>query len=300
MSVGLMEQPATSVPISPRFDAPSVVDEVVIQPRRGWIGIEWGELFRFRELLYFLAWRDFKVKYKQAVLGVAWSVIVPLLSLAIYAVVASFAGGKNTLEPSTPLVVWMFAGLIPWLFIQRAITDGGASLLNNQALMTKVYLPRVYLPAASCTNALIDMAINFALLSVLGLYFHFTAGFTPGWGLLALPLLMLLAWVAGLGVALFLSSATVLYRDLRFLTPFLAQFGMWFSAVALPLELFGKWQWLFAINPFTGIVYGFRSAITGEPCPWLHLGTAVAMSVGLLIFGLFYFRRVERRFADIA
>ncbi len=296
-----MEQPATTLSAAPRIDAPSAMDEVVIQPRRGWIGIEWGELYRFRELLYFLAWRDFKVKYKQAVLGVLWSVIVPMLSLGIYTVVANLAGGKSTLKPETPMVIWMYAGLIPWLFIQRAITDGGASLLNNQALMTKVYLPRVYLPAASCTNALVDMAINFALLAVLGIYFHLTTGFTPGLGLLTLPLLVVLSWIAGLGVALFLSSATVLYRDLRFLTPFLAQFGLWFSAVPTPIELFSeKWQWAFALNPFTGIVYGFRSAITGEPCPWLHVGTSIGLSVAMLVFGLFYFRRVERRFADIA
>ncbi len=296
-----MEQPATTLSAAPRTgDAASELDEVVIQPRRGWIGVEWGELYRFRELLYFLAWRDFKVKYKQAVLGVLWSVIVPMLSLGIYAVVAGFAGGKSTLLPETPLVIWMFAGLIPWLFIQRAITDGGASLLNNQALMTKVYLPRVYLPAASCTNALVDMAINFGLLALMCVYFHFATGFTPGLQLLTLPLLVVLAWVAGLGVALFLSSATVLYRDLRFLTPFMAQFGLWFSAVALPVELFGEWQWAFALNPFTGIVYGFRSAITGEPCPWLHVGTSIGLSIAMLVFGLFYFRRVERRFADIA
>jgi lipopolysaccharide transport system permease protein len=275
-------------------------DEVVIEPRRGWIGLQWAELYRFRELLFFLVWRDFKVKYKQAVLGVAWSVIVPLLSLTIYATVAYIARANSHLDPMTPILVWSFAGLVPWLYIQRSINEGGNSLLNNQALMTKVYLPRVYLPTAACGNALVDLAINLGLLGAICAFFAIYTGWIPSWHSILIVPLLLLTFIAGLGVALILSAATVLYRDLRFLTPFIAQFGMWFSGVVLPPETFGRYAWLFALNPFSGIVAGFRSAITGQSFLWPHLISSVVMSVALLLFGLFYFRRVERRFADIA
>jgi lipopolysaccharide transport system permease protein len=288
---------------TPQITAPQsgpADDEVVIEPRRGWIGLPWKELYRFRELLFFLVWRDFKVKYKQAVLGVAWSVIVPLLSLLIYTTTQSFIGVGEALKPTTPLIIFSFAGLVPWLFLQRAITDGGNSLLSNQALMTKVYLPRVYLPTASCGNALVDVGINLLLLTAIATFFFFHSGFTPGLHTLMLLPLLVLTFIAGLGTALILSAATVLYRDLRFLIPFIAQFGMWFSGVIIPLQTFKEHAWLFAFNPYAGIVAAFRSAVTGEPFYWLHLSSSVVLSVGMLLFGLFYFRRVERRFADIA
>ncbi|MFT3789238.1 MAG: ABC transporter permease [Tepidisphaeraceae bacterium] len=283
-------------------DAFDSADEVVIQPKRGWIGVEWSELVRYRELLYFFVWRDFKVKYKQAILGVGWSVIVPLMFLAIYAVIATFInGGASLRSTGVPVVLWTFCGLVPWNFLQRSITDGGASLLNNQHLMTKVYLPRLYLPTAAVSNGLVDMAIALGLLALIGTYYHFSMGFVPSWQIVFVPLLVLLAFIAGLGIALLLSAATVLYRDLRFLTPLAAQVGVWVSGVALDVHVFKPWkQALFALNPFTGIIYGFRSAITGEPWQWLYLGSSIVLSIGLLVFGLFYFRRVERRFADIA
>jgi lipopolysaccharide transport system permease protein len=265
-------------------DAPTTsppANHVVIQPHRGWIGIDWAELARYRELLAFLVWRDIKVKYKQAALGLAWSVIVPTISLCIYGGVASvFQFGQYLAEPRPPIILWMFAGLLPWLFIQRAINDGGMSLLNNQPLMTKIYLPRLYLPLSACGNALVDMAINALLITAVGLYFLF---------------------IAALGIAFTLSAATVLYRDLRFLIPFFVQFGLWLSAVPYPLNAFSeKWKMLFAVNPLTGIVAGFRSAITGQPWEWIPLISSVVLSFGLLLFGLFYFKKVERLFADIA
>lgn len=278
--------------------------EVVIEPRKGWIGVDWAEMVRYRELLAFLVWRDVKVKYKQAVLGVAWAVFIPLISMLIYGAVGKLADFEKFLTFAPPYFVWMFAGLVPWLFLQRAISDGGMALVSQQALMTKIYLPRLFLPAASCGNAFVDMAVNFGLLGALLAFYAATVGWLPSWQLaVALPPLLVLTWTCALGVAFLLSAATVLYRDLRFLIPFVVQFGLWLSAVPYPLGLVGEkslaWYAL-ALNPFTGIVAGFRSAVTGEPWPWLHLATSAGLSAALLVFGLFYFKRVERRFADIA
>lgn len=277
--------------------------ETHIRPSTGWIGLDWAELVRYRELLNFLVWRDVKVKYKQAVLGLAWSVLLPLISLAVYGGVAVAAGMDQKLagSPPPPLLIWMFAGLVPWLFLQRAINDGGMSLVNNQALMTKVYLPRLYLPLSACGTAMIDMAINVGLLGMIGLGCFVWYGWTPTWQIVFVVPLFGLLVIAALGLAFTLSAATVLYRDLRFIIPFIVQFGLWLSAVPYPLGLFGhKTKMLFALNPLTGIISGFRSAVAGQPWEWLHLGTSVVLCTALLVFGLFYFKRVERLFADIA
>jgi lipopolysaccharide transport system permease protein len=299
----LASEQASPPPASPAA-APTVQgNEIVIQPARGWIGVDWAELVRYRELLSFLVWRDVKVKYKQAVLGLAWSVLLPIISLCVYGGVALASGFSAKLagDPAPPLMIWMFAGLVPWLFLQRAISDGGMSLVSNQALMTKIYLPRLYLPLSACGNALVDMTINVGLLGLIGLACFVQYGWAPGWQIVFVVPLVALLFVAALGLAFTLSAATVLYRDLRFIIPFIVQFGLWLSAVPFPLNLFGeRTKMLFALNPLTGIISGFRSAITGQPWEWLHLGTSVVLSVALLTFGLFYFKRVERLFADIA
>lgn len=280
--------------------------ETVIEPHRGWIGVNWAELSRYRELLAFLVWRDIKVKYKQAVLGVAWSVIVPLISLAIYGGLASvFAFQQYLTEPRPPILLWMFAGLVPWLFLQRAISDGGLSLINNQPLMTKIYLPRLYLPMAALGNAMVDMLINFSLLAAVAIYYYLRGEFSPSWQIMFVIPLMGLLYIAAMALSFFLSAATVLYRDLRFLIPFFVQFGLWLSAVPYPLSKFDSeglqgWKLMFALNPLTGIIAGFRSAITGQPWEWVHLCSSIVLCSGLLVFGLFYFKRVERLFADIA
>jgi lipopolysaccharide transport system permease protein len=296
---------ATTTPLAAALSDPAAepLTEIHIRPRRGWIGVDWHELVRYRELLSYLVWRDVKVKYKQAMLGVAWGVILPLMSLAIYGGVAKAANFQDKLvgTPPPPILIWMFAGLVPWMFLQRAINDGGMSLISNQALMTKIYLPRLYIPLSALGNAMVDMAINAALIAGLGLYFFITTGWTPSWQIVfCIPLLVLL-WIAAMGLSFALSAATVLYRDLRFLIPFFVQFGLWLSAVPYPLSMFDpKVKLLYALNPLTGIIYGFRSAITGQPWEFLHLGTSIVMSCLLLVFGIFYFKRVERLFADIA
>lgn len=288
--------------IERRAPAPPAEEPVTyIRPSSGWIGVDWAELFRYRELLNFLVWRDVKVKYKQAMLGIAWGVVLPIISLTVYASVAFASNMTQKISGNPPLLIWMFAGLLPWLFLQRAISDGGMSLVNNQTLMTKVYLPRLFLPLAACGNALVDLAINVGILSAIGVGCFVKTGWTPGWQVVFVVPLFALLLVAALGLAFTLSAATVLYRDLRFIIPFIVQFGLWLSAVPFPLNLFsGRTKMLFALNPLTGIISGFRSALAGQPWEWLHLATSIVLSFALLTFGLFYFKRVERSFADIA
>jgi lipopolysaccharide transport system permease protein len=240
------EQPAPASTSSP------AAGEIVIQPARGWIGVDWAELVRYRELLSFLVWRDVKVKYKQAVLGIAWAIILPIISLAIYGGVAKAFDFRDALVgfPKPPILLWMFAGLVPWMFLQRAISDGGMSLLNNQPLMTKIYLPRLFLPLAALGNAMVDMLINVGLLSIIAAVFYFRGDWQPTWQIIFLVPLFVLLWVAAMGLSFFLSAATVLYRDLRFLIPFFVQFGLWLSAVPYPLAKFeGPVKLLYALNP---------------------------------------------------
>ena len=276
------------------------VQEVVIEPHKGWIGVDWGELLRYRELLYFLVWRDVKVKYKQAILGAAWAVFLPIISMVIYTAAGNAVGLGKFVRSDAPYALYVYAGLLPWQFLAKSLGDGGMSLVNQQNLMAKVYMPRLYLPAASCGAALVDLLISFGIIGFVGLYFYLTAGWVPSWQVVFLPALLLLTWVAALGLALTVSAMTVLYRDLRFIIPFITQFGLWLSGVVIPTDSFGRHEVWFALNPFAGIIAGYRSAILGEPWKPLFLVTSVVMCSLLLAFGVFYFKRVERRFADIA
>jgi lipopolysaccharide transport system permease protein len=270
--------------------------ELIIKPRRGWIGVDWRELWRYRELLLFLIWRDVKVKYKQAILGFAWAVFVPVLSMMIFTMIGKFAGFTRQIEPGIPYSLWVFAGLVPWLFLQSGINNGGLSLLNQQNLLSKIYLPRLFIPTATCGSALIDMMLSFAVFTVLLAMNHFV----PTAAIACLPLLVLLAITFSLGVSYLLSALTINYRDVRFLIPFLAQILMWLSAVMIPDGIFGSYRKWLAINPAYGIIAAFRTVILGTEFHRGALAASIVSSVGLLILGLFYFRKAERRFADIA
>ena len=274
-------------------------NEIVIQPSRGWVGLNLPELVRNRELLFFLVWRDVKAKYKQATLGFMWALLVPVMSMLIYSVFGMLANLDDKLQIKVPYALYVFAGLIPWLFIQRALSDGGMSLVTQQSLLSKVYMPRLFLPTAACGNALVDMLIALFVMVVLASYYMATAGFVPTYKLAFLPLAILLAIIAGVGIACLSSAAIVTYRDLKFIVPFFGQFGLWLSAVIYPPETLGEYRWLLAFNPLAGVISAFRSCIVGMPWDWPLLISSIVMCPLLLVVGVFYFKRVERNFADI-
>jgi lipopolysaccharide transport system permease protein len=210
------------------------LSELVIRPRRGWIAIDWAELWSHRELLYFLVWRDVKVRYKQAVLGVAWAVLAPVLSVLVFTLIFG-ARGMNinqTLPPGLQdkTSLFIFAGLIPWLFISQAIGTGGLSLVNQQNLLSKIYMPRLFIPASTIGSGLVDMAISYLVFFSWMIF----SGYSPSPLIVLLPFLILLTMLLSLGMAFALSAMTVTYRDLRFLIPFITQIGMWMSAVVFP------------------------------------------------------------------
>jgi lipopolysaccharide transport system permease protein len=255
-----------------------------------------------------------KVKYKQAVFGPAWAIVVPLVSALIYYAVGMFAGfARQTHGDNTPYIIWVYAGLLPWLFIQTAINGGGQALVNNQSLLSKIYMPRLFIPTSMIGSAIVDMALSGVIFVGMILFFILKTGgaFMVSWQIVFLPFLFVLLLVGSLGAAYLLSALTVMFRDLRFIIPFIVQLGIWLTAVVYPQTIFTKRDaitgqivadyrnWL-ALNPFAGIVQGFRSAILGEPWQWVQLASSIVLCSFLFVFGLAYFKRVERRFADIA
>lgn len=269
--------------------------QTLIEPRRGIIPIDWRELSEHRELLYFLIWRDIKIRYKQTVLGVAWAVLQPVLSMLIFSVIfGRFAGIPSD---GFPYPVFVFAGLLPWTFFSISVTQASQSLLNQQHLLTKVYLPRLFMPAASVGGALIDLFISIGVYALLMLYYRFL----PGWDVLWVPALVLLTILASLGLSFLLAALIVSYRDFRYVVPFMMQILMYLSPVVYPVSLIpAKYHWLLALNPMTGIIEGYRSSILGRPLDIQTFVISMSSTLVLLLIGVYYFRSVERRFADIA
>ena len=272
-----------------------VRSETIIRPRPGWISIDWRELWDSRELLAFLVWRDVSVRYKQTVLGLAWAILQPVFTMLVFTVV--FGNLAQMPSQGVPYTIFVYAGLLPWMFLSTAVTGASQSLVSQQALLTKIYLPRLFVPAASIGGGLVDLLVSSGVFALLMAYY----GVVPGWGLLAVPLLVLLTLVASLGVGLALAALTVTYRDFRYVIPFMVQAWMYLSPVIYPVTLVPpKWQLLLAVNPMVGIIDGFRSALLGTPWNLPALAMSTACASALLLFGLFYFRKTERRFADVA
>ena len=290
--------PAVSAANESATVAPNI--EVVIEPRRGWVAVNVEELWRRRELLYFLIWRDVKVRYKQTVLGVAWAVLVPVLSMLVFtAIFGNFAGLKTALPANlqSAYPVYVYAGLLPWLFFANAISLGGLSLMNQQHLLTKIYFPRLFVPTATVGGALVDMGLSFVVFLSLMASF----GLVPSSSIIGLPVLVFLTRVVSLGIAYLLSALTVSYRDFKFVIPFLVQVWQYLSPVVYPTTIVPeRYRWLLALNPMTGIIDGYRSALLGLPWPWMSLSLSAISATALFVLGLMYFRRTERRFADIA
>ena len=269
--------------------------ELLIRPRPGWISIDWKELWNSRELLGFLVWRDIKVRYKQAVLGVLWAVLQPLFTMAIFTII--FGQFAKVPSDGIPYAAFVFAGLIPWTFFSNSISQASQSLVNQQSLLTKIYLPRILIPAATIGGALVDLGISFVIFAAILLYYRLM----PGIEILLLPLLLLMTIAATLGIGMALAAITVTYRDFRFVVPFMIQSWLYISPVIYPVSVIPqKWHWLLAINPMSGLIEAYRSAFFGTPLNVGSLCISMASSLVLLVFGLFYFRKTERRFADIA
>lgn len=269
---------------------------VVIEPRSSWKALDLSELWAYRELMYFLTWRDVKVRYKQTFLGVAWAVIQPLFTMIIFTLFFGRLAGMESRTGGIPYPLFAYAGLLPWTFFSNALTASGNSLVGNANLITKVYFPRVIVPTAAVAAGLIDFAIGFVMLVVLMLYYQ-----TPlTLNLLMIPVLVLLVTVLATGVGMWLSALNVKYRDIRFALPFAIQLWMFISPIIYPTEILpSKYHWLFSLNPLTGIIEAFRSALFGRPFNWTSLSISAVLTLLSLIYAGFSFSRVERRFADI-
>ncbi len=253
------------------------------------------ELWDYRELLYFLVWRDVKVRYKQTVIGAAWTVIQPLVTVVIFTLV--FQNFAKMPSDGIPYPLFSFTALLPWNFFARALNSSILSLVGNANLITKVYFPRLVLPISAILSGLIDFGISFLFL--LGMMIWF--GFMPGWGVLAVPLFLLLAVLTALSIGLWLAVINVRYRDIGQATSFFIQLWLFVSPVAYPLSVVPeKWRLLYSFNPMTGVIEGFRWALLGNPMPSLvPIAISIAMVIALLFGGIRFFRRMEETFADV-
>jgi lipopolysaccharide transport system permease protein len=274
----------------------SVVETVRIQPSRGWTGVNLRELWRYRELIYFLVWRDVIVRYKQTLLGAAWAILKPLFSMVIFYII--FGRLAKVPTDNAPGPVFYFAGLLPWVLFQDGVSKAAGSLVAGSHLITKVYFPRLVVPLSAVLGGIVDFALAFLVL--LGLMFGFGVKLSSGFW--TLPFFILLALVAALAVGLWLSAMHVAYRDIGYVTPFMIQAWMYASPVPYSATLIpeGPWRIIYGINPMAGVIQGFRWAIlgVGAPPPGMLL-TSMAATLILLVTGAIYFRRMERSFADI-
>jgi lipopolysaccharide transport system permease protein len=266
----------------------------VIEPRRGWLAINWGEIWRYRELLYFLAWRDVTVRYKQTVLGILWAFIQPFFKLVVFSVI--FGGLAKIDSEGFPYPIFVYAGLLPWQFFSESLGRSSSSVAGSANLITKVYFPRLIVPLSSAGACLVDFAISFAILFGLMLWY----GVPITLSTLAIVPLVVLTILAALGAGILLSAFNAAYRDFQYLIPFGIQIWFFLTPVVYPVRAIPqKWQWLIALNPMTGIVDAYRSAILGKPFEWGNLAISTVVALIVFVAGLFYFRRMESSFADV-
>ena len=266
-----------------------------IRPSRGWVSINVGELWEYRELLYFLTWRDIKVRYKQTVLGAAWAVLQPFLTMVLF----SLFFGKLAKIPSdgVPYPIFAYAALVPWTFFAYGLTQSSNSLVASANLLKKVYFPRLFIPLSSVMSGAVDFCLAFVVLLGMMVYFDRWPTVNVVW----LPLFLLLASVTAIGVGLWLSALNVRFRDVRYTIPFLTQFWLFATPIAYPSSLLPEpWRTVYGVNPMAGVVEGFRWALLGtdtQPGPMIAVSSLAA--VALLVTGVCYFRRMEKTFADV-
>jgi lipopolysaccharide transport system permease protein len=270
------------------------VPVVVIEPSRFWVALDLRGLWAYRELLYFLTWRDVKVRYKQTALGAAWAILQPLLTMLIFTLFFGRLAGIPS--DGIPYPIFAYAGLLPWTFFSNSVTSSGNSLVGSSNLITKVYFPRMIIPSAAVAAGLVDFAIAFLLL--IGLMIYYRIAIT--WAVLMLAPLTLLTTVLALGLGMWLSALNVKYRDIRHALPFLMQLWMFLSPIIYPVSMLpARWRWVLALNPLTGIITGYRAALFGGRFDWTAISISAGIAFGLLVYAAFSFRRMEKSFADI-
>lgn len=266
----------------------------VIEPSPGWGALKLAELWEYRELLYFLIWRDVKVRYKQTVLGAAWAIIQPFATMVVF----SIFFGKLGRIPSDgiPYPIFSYTALLPWMFFANGLSQSSNSLVGSANLITKVYFPRLVMPLSGVLTGLIDFAIAFVVLLGMMLFY----GMKPTAAVVWLPFFLLLALMTALGIGLWLSALNVQYRDIRYVVPFLIQFWLFATPIAYPSSLLSEpWRTLYGLNPMAGVVEGFRWALLGSNPPGMMLVVSSSAAILLVASGLYYFRRMEKTFADV-
>jgi lipopolysaccharide transport system permease protein len=274
---------------------PPELTTVRVQPSAGWVSLRLGELWEYRELLYFLIWRDIKVRYKQTVLGAAWAIIQPFFTMVVF----SLFFGRLAKVPSdgVPYPIFSYTALVPWTFFANGLTMATTGMVSHANLIKKVYFPRLALPIARVLAGAVDFALAFIVLLGMMLFYHVL----PTANIIWLPAFLLLALVASLGVGLWLAALNVRFRDVGLMVPFITQFWLFATPIAYPSSLLPEpWRTLFGLNPMTGVVEGFRWALLGTstaPGPIILVSTLVALA--FLVSGAFYFRRIEKTFADV-
>jgi lipopolysaccharide transport system permease protein len=265
-----------------------------IEPSKSWLTFRWNEMWHFRELLFFLTWRDIKIRYKQTVLGFIWAVLQPFLTMVVFSLF--FGKLANVPSEGVPYPIFNYTALLPWQFFEGSITTSTSSLVTNANMITKVYFPRLFIPISSVGSNLVDFSIAFTVLIGMMIYYHIS----PTIGVLLLPFFLLLAMTTAMGVSLWMAALNVKYRDVRYIVPFLMRFWFFATPIAYPSSLLSEpWRTLYGLNPMVGVVEGFRWALLGTQPPEAMLFLSILISLTLLITGLIYFNRTEKTFADI-
>src|SRR5665213_817944 len=256
----------------------------------------WNDVWRFRELFLFMAWRDILVRYKQTVIGLAWSIIRPVLTMIVFTVI--FGNLAKLPSQGVPYPILVYAAMLPWQFFSTSFSDASNSLITNSNMLTKIYFPRMIIPASTVIVNLVDFLISFAILVVLMFWYSFV----PGWNILYLPFFLFLTFILSLSTGLWVAALNVKYRDFKFIVPFVVQFGLYISPVGFSSNVVGKWRLLYSLNPMVGIIDGFRWCILGGKQQQIYL-PGMLLSIGMIIlitiFGVFYFRKMEKTFADV-
>jgi lipopolysaccharide transport system permease protein len=268
---------------------------IIIKPSKGWAALNLKDLWIYRELVYFMTWRDLKVRYKQTLLGASWAVLQPFLTMVVFSIF--FGGLAKVPSDNVPYPIFSFTALLPWTLFSKALLDASKSLVSSSHIITKIYFPRIILPLASILAGIVDFLIAFVVLLGMMVFYKIT----PTMNIWTLPFFLLLALITALGVGLWLSALNVLYRDINYATHFITQFWMFITPIAYSSTMIpDKWKLVYSLNPMAGVVNGFRWALLGiGEGPGADLMVSIVVAIVLLISGLIYFKRTERLFADM-